>query len=251
MKCTILHETRGRMRVHTMQGAMSLQQADILEAYLNQTPGVTKATVYDRTGDAVICYDGPREEVTKALSSFAYANEQALAPEHSSRAMNREFEDKLVASLCWRGIKQLFVPSSVRTLITVARSVPYIKAGLMCLMHMKIQVPVLDATAISVSMLRKDFKTASSIMFLLGIGDILDEWTHKKSVADLAQTMSLNVDKVWKETDAGSVLVPVADVQVGDRIVIHTGNVIPLDGKVVAGRVCFKPALPVVKAFGV
>ena len=236
MKCTILHETRGRMRVHTMQGAMSLQQADILEAYLNQTPGVTKATVYDRTGDAVICYDGPREAVTKALSSFAYANEQALALEHSSRAMSREFEDKLVASLCWRGLKQLFVPSSVRTLITVARSVPYIKAGLTCLMHKKIQVPVLDATAISVSMLRKDFKTASSIMFLLGIGDILDEWTHKKSVADLAQTMSLNVDKVWKETDAGSVLVPVADVQVGDRIVVRTGGVIPLDGKVVAGE---------------
>ena len=224
------------MRVHAMQGAMSLQQADILEAYLNQTPGVTKATVYDRTGDAVICYDGLRETVTKALSSFAYANEQALASEHSSRAMSREFEDKLVASLCWRGLKQLFVPSSVRTLITVARSVPYIKAGLACLMHKKIQVPVLDATAISVSMLRKDFKTASSIMFLLGIGDILDEWTHKKSVADLAQTMSLNVDKVWKETDAGSVLVPVADVQAGDRIVVRTGSVIPLDGKVVAGE---------------
>ena len=224
------------MRVHTMQGAMSLQQADILEAYLNRVSGVTKATVYDRTGDAVICYDGPRETVTKALSSFAYAKEQALAPEHSSRTLNRDFEDKLVASLCWRGIKQLFVPSSVRTLITVARSVPYIKAGLTCLMRRKIQVPVLDATAITVSMLRKDFKTASSIMFLLGIGDILDEWTHKKSVADLAQTMSLNVDKVWKETDAGSVLVPVADVQVGDRIVIHTGNVIPLDGKVVSGE---------------
>lgn len=224
------------MRVHTMQGAMSLQQADILEAYLNRVSSVTKATVYDRTGDAVICYDGPRETVTKALSSFAYAKEQALAPEHSSRALNRDFEDKLVASLCWRGIKQLFVPSSVHALITVARSVPYIKAGLTCLMHRKIQVPVLDATAITVSMLRKDFKTASSIMFLLGIGDILDEWTHKKSVADLAQTMSLNVDKVWKETDAGSVLVPVADVQLGDRIVIHTGNVIPLDGKVVSGE---------------
>ena len=145
------------MRVHTMQGAMSLQQADILEAYLNRVSGVTKATVYDRTGDAVICYDGPRETVTKALSSFAYAKEQALAPEHSSRALNRDFEDKLVASLCWRGIKQLFVPSSVRALITAARSVPYIKAGLTCLMHRKIQVPVLDATAITVSMLRKDF----------------------------------------------------------------------------------------------
>ena len=236
MKCTILHETRGRMRVRTMQGAMSLRQADILEAYLRQIQGITKATVYDRTGDAVICYDAPRTAIIQALASFSYANEQALAPEHSSRAMSREFEDKLIASLCWRGMKQLFIPSSVRTLITVVRSVPYIKAGLNCLLHKKIQVPVLDAAAISVSMLRKDFETASSIMFLLGIGDILDEWTHKKSVADLAQTMSLNVDKVWKETDAGSVLVPVADVQVGDRIVVRTGGVIPLDGKVVAGE---------------
>lgn len=177
MKCTILHETRGRMRVHTMQGAMSLQQADILEAYLNRVSGVTKATVYDRTGDAVICYDGPRETVTKALSSFAYAKEQAPAPEHSSRALNRDFEDKLVASLCWRGIKQLFVPSSVHALITVARSVPYIKAGLTCLMHRKIQVPVLDATAITVSMLRKDFKTASSIMFLPA-----GHWRHSRRV---------------------------------------------------------------------
>ena len=224
------------MRVRTMQGAMSLRQADILEAYLRKIQGVTKATVYDRTGDAVICYDAPRTAIIQALASFAYANEQALAPEHSSRAMSREFEDRLVASLCWRGMKQLFIPSSVRTLITVVRSVPYIKAGLNCLLHKKIQVPVLDAAAISVSMLRKDFETASSIMFLLGIGDILDEWTHKKSVADLAQTMSLNVDKVWKETDAGSVLVPVADVQVGDRIVVRTGGVIPLDGKVVSGE---------------
>ena len=236
MKCTILHETRGRMRVRTMQGAMSLRQADILEAYLRQIQSVTKATVYDRTGDAVICYDAPRTAIIQALASFAYANEQALAPEHSSRAMSREFEDKLIASLCWRGMKQLFIPSAVRTLITVVRSVPYIKAGLNCLLHKKIQVPVLDAAAISVSMLRKDFETASSIMFLLGIGDILDEWTHKKSVADLAQTMSLNVDKVWKETDAGSVLVPVADVQIGDRIVVRTGSVIPLDGKVVFGE---------------
>jgi len=228
MKCTILHETRGRMRVRTMQGAMSLRQADILEAYLRQIQGITKATVYDRTGDAVICYDAPRTAIIQALASFSYANEQALAPEHSSRAMSREFEDKLIASLCWRGMKQLFIPSSVRTLITVVRSVPYIKAGLNCLLHKKIQVPVLDAAAISVSMLRKDFETASSIMFLLGIGDILDEWTHKKSVADLAQTMSLNVDKVWKETEA--------DVQVGDRIVVRTGGVIPLDGKVVSGE---------------
>ena len=224
------------MRVRTMQGAMSLRQADILEAYLRQIQGITKATVYDRTGDAVICYDAPRTAIIQALASFSYANEQALAPEHSSRAMSREFEDKLIASLCWRGMKQLFIPSTVCTLITVVRSVPYIKAGLNCLLHKKIQVPVLDAAAISVSMLRKDFKTASSIMFLLGIGDILDEWTHKKSVVDLAQTMSLNVDKVWKETDAGSVLVPVADVQIGDHIVVRTGSVIPLDGKVVSGE---------------
>ena len=139
MKCTILHETRGRMRVRTMQGAMSLQQADILEAYLKRIQGVTKATVYDRTGDAVICYDAPRTAIIHALASFAYANEQALTPEHSSRAMSREFEDKLIASLCWRGMKQLFIPNSVCTLITVTRAVPYIKAGLNCLLHKNIQ----------------------------------------------------------------------------------------------------------------
>ena len=244
------------MRVHTMQGAMSLQQADILEAYLNRVSGVTKATVYDRTGDAVICYDGPRETVTKALSSFAYAKEQALAPEHSSRALNRDFEDKLVASLCWRGIKQLFVPSSVRTLITVARSVPYIKAGMTCLMHRKIQVPVLDATAITVSMLRKDFKTASSIMFLLGIGDILDEWTHKKSVADLAGAMALNVDQVWVKAGQTEVLVPVSSVKEGDLVVVRTGNLIALDGKVVEGEAMVNQSsmtgesMPVVKHEG-
>ena len=236
MKCTILHETRGRMRVRTMQGAMSLRQADILEAYLRKIQGVTKATVYDRTGDAVICYDAPRTAIIQALASFAYANEQALAPEHSSRAMSREFEDKLFTSLCWRGMKQLFIPSAVRTLITAVRSVPYIKAGLNCLLHKKIQVPVLDAVAIGVSILRGDFETAGSIMFLLGIGDILDEWTHKKSVADLASTMSLNVDKVWQLTDSGEVLVPVRQVQPDDRIIVRTGGMIPLDGKIVDGE---------------
>ena len=231
------------MRVRTMQGAMSLRQADILEAYLRQIQGITKATVYDRTGDAVICYDAPRTAIIQALASFSYANEQALAPEHSSRAMSREFEDKLIASLCWRGMKQLFIPSSVRTLITVVRSVPYIKAGMTCLMHRKIQVPVLDATAITVSMLRKDFKTASSIMFLLGIGDILDEWTHKTSVDDLARTMSLNVDKVWiKEASGQEVLVSASRIRENDQIVVHMGNVVPFDGTVSDGEAMLNQA---------
>ena len=236
MKCTILHETRGRMRVHTMQGAMSLQQADILEAYLNRVSGVTKATVYDRTGDAVICYDGPRETVTKALSSFAYAKEQALAPEHSVRVLNREYEGKLIFRIVRRYTLKLILPAPLRAIRTVIRSLRFLREGIRCLLHGKIEVPVLDATAIAVSILRGDFETAGSVIFLLGIGELLDEWTHKKSVADLAGTMALQVDKVWLETTDGSVAVPVGDVRPGDRIIVRTGGMIPLDGHVVAGE---------------
>ena len=236
MKCTILHESAGRLRIRAAQGRMTLRQADILEAYLRNVRGVKNVTVYDRTCDAVIHYSGAREDIVAALAAFSYEKAGSLAPEHSSRALGREYQDKLVFAVCRRAVSKLFFPYPLRTALAVARSARYIKAGLSCLMHGKIKVPVLDATAITVSMLRGDFDTAGSIMFLLGVGDILDEWTHKKSVADLAQTMSLNVDKVWLETDAGSVLVPVGDVQVGDRITVRTGGMIPLDGKVVSGE---------------
>ena len=236
MRCTILHECAGRLRIHAQQRRMTLLQADILEAYLRRLPGVTSAAVYDRTCDAVICYRGPREQVISALARFSYEQAAELAPEHSSRTLNREYEEKLVLAVCRRAVSRLFFPAPLRTAMTAVRSVRYIKEGLDCLLRGRVQVPVLDATAVTVSMLRGDFETAGSIMFLLGVGDTLNEWTHKKSVADLAGTMALNVDKVWLETEQGSVLVPVGDVKAGDRITVRTGGMIPLDGKVISGE---------------
>ena len=242
MKCTILHETPGRMRVRMAQPRMTLLQADILEAYLRAVAGVDDVKVYDRTCDAVIVYSARRGEITAALSRFSYEASAALAPEHSSRALDREYQDRLVNAVLRRCINKLILPVPVRTVMTLWRSAHYIKAGLACLLHGKIQVPVLDATAIAVSMLRGDFATAGSIMFLLGVGETLDEWTHKKSVADLARSMALNVDKVWMQTAAGDVLVSVSDVKVGDVITVNTGNMIPLDGKVVDGEAMINQA---------
>ncbi len=242
MKCTILHETPGRMRVRMAQPRMTLLQADILEAYLRAVAGVDDVKVYDRTCDAVIVYSARRGEITAALSRFSYEASAALAPEHSSRALDREYQDRLVNAVLRRCINKLILPVPVRTVMTLWRAAHYIKAGLACLLRGKIQVPVLDATAIAVSMLRGDFATAGSIMFLLGVGETLDEWTHKKSVADLARSMALNVDKVWMQTEAGDVLVSVSDVKVGDVITVNTGNMIPLDGKVVDGEAMINQA---------
>ena len=236
MKCKILHESKGRLRIHIPQGRMTLAQADILEAYLLQLSCVTDAKVYDRTCDAVIFYHGQRDAVLTALATFRYQRAQALAPEHSGRALNREYQDKLFFTLCRRVINRTIMPLPIRTALTLCRSVRYLWAGLCCLRKGHIQVPVLDATAITVSLLRRDFKTAGSIMFLLSIGETLDEWTHKKSVADLARTMSLNVDHVWLDTEGGSVQVSLSEVEAGDRIIVRTGSMIPLDGKVVAGE---------------
>ena len=236
MRCTILHECAGRLRIHAQQRRMTLLQADVLETYLRRLPGVTSAAVYDRTCDAVICYRGPREQVISALARFSYEQAAELAPEHSSRTLNREYEEKLVLAVCRRAVSRLFFPAPLRTAMTAVRSVRYIKEGLDCLLRGRVQVPVLDAAAVTVSMLRGDFEIAGSIMFLLGVGDTLNEWTHKKSVADLAGTMALNVDKVWLETEQGSVLVPVGDVKAGDRITVRTGGMIPLDGKVISGE---------------
>ena len=238
MKCTVLHESKGRIRVRMAQKHMSILQADILEVYLKRTDGVVDAKVYDLTCDAVIFYKkkSDRADIISALASFSYEKCKDLTVEHSSRALNREFSDKLFFTLVRRCVNKFVFPVWLRTVITLFRSVKYIKAGLKCLLKGKIQVPVLDMTAIVVSLIRGDFATAGSIMFLLGIGDILDEWTHKKSVADLAGAMSINVDRVWLEGEDGNTLVPVGDVKVGDRIVVHTGNMIPLDGKVVSGE---------------
>ena len=236
MKCKILHESPGRMRIRTLCGAMSLRQADILEAYLKKVDGAKSVQVYDRTGDAVICYAGSRDAMLHALAVFSYARSEELAPEHSSRALNREFEDKLVFTVLRRAGNQLFLPSPIRTAIAIFRSAKYIKAGLTSLLHGRLTVSVLDATAVTVSMVRGDFATAGSVMFMLRLGEILEEWTHKKSVADLAGAMSLNVDKVWLKADGTEVLVPIGDVKAGDCIVVRTGGMIPLDGKVVNGE---------------
>lgn len=238
MKCNILHETPGRMRVHLALRRMSLREADLLEYDLKGVAGVVSVKVFDRTQDAVITYTCPRMDIVRALSSFSFTSERALArlPEHTSRALNREYEDKLVFTVCRRAFSRLFLPVPVQTAIALFRSVKYIRAGLSALLHGKLSVAVLDATAVTVSMVRGDFDTAGSVMFMLRLGEILEEWTHKKSVADLAGAMALNVDKVWLQSGETELLVPIGDVKPGDRMIVRTGNLIPLDGKVVSGE---------------
>ena len=238
MKCTILHESPGRLRVHLQCPAMTLHQADVLEYYLRAVDGVSDVKVYDRTRDAVILYTSGRGGVIAALASFSFPKAEALAlvPEHTPRALNREFEDKLAVTVMRRCISRLFLPVPVTTALAVIRSVRYIKEGLKALWHGRLSVAVLDATAVTVSLLRGDFSTAGSVMFMLRLGEILEDWTHKKSVADLAGAMSLNVDKVWLRVNDTEVLVPVSDVQEGDCVVVRTGSMIPLDGKVVSGE---------------
>ena len=238
MKCTILHESPGRLRVHLQCPAMTLHQADVLEYYLRSVAGVSDVKVYDRTRDAVILYTSGRGGVIAALASFSFPKAEALAlvPEHTPRALNREFEDKLAVTVMRRCISRLFLPAPVTTALAVIRSVRYIREGLKALWHGRLSVAVLDATAVTVSLLRGDFSTAGSVMFMLRLGEILEEWTHKKSVADLAGAMSLNVDKVWLRVNDTEVLVPVSDVQEGDCVVVRTGSMIPLDGKVVSGE---------------
>ena len=238
MKCNILHESAGRLRVHLHCGYMTLHQADVLEYYLRSISGVTEVKVYDRTQDAVVLYAGKRGDVIAALAVFSFPKAEAmeLVPEHTSRALNREFEDKLVMTVVRRCISRLFLPFPVTSALAVIRSVKYIKEGLKALWHGKLSVAVLDATAVTVSIVRGDFSTAGSVMFMLRLGEILEEWTHKKSVADLAGAMSLNVDKVWLQVNDTEVLVPVSDVKAGDCVVVRTGSMIPLDGKVVSGE---------------
>ena len=238
MKCKILHESAGRMRVHLDRRRMTLHQADVLEYYLRDIDGVSEVTVFDRTQDAVITYRADRAALIRALAAFSFDKAEAmdLVPDHTSRALNREFEDKLSWTVIRRVISKLFFPLPLTTALAVCHSIKYIREGIKALLHGKLSVAVLDATAVTVSMVRGDFSTASSVMFMLRLGEILEEWTHKKSVADLAGAMSLNVDHVWLKTDETEVLVSINDVKAGDRIVIRTGNLIPLDGRVVSGE---------------
>ena len=238
MKCTILHDTAGRLRVHLCCKRMTLRQADVLEYYLLAVDGVRSVKVYDRTRDAVVVYDAERECMIRALARFSFekAEKLDLAPEHTSRTLNREFEDKLALTVMRRCASNLFLPAPVTSALAVIRSAKYIKEGLLALWHRKLSVAVLDATAVTVSMVRGDFATAGSVMFMLRLGEILEEWTHKKSVADLASAMSLRVENVWQQVAGTEVLTKVTDVKPGDRIVIRTGGMIPLDGRVVEGE---------------
>ena len=238
MKFTIKHESRGRMRVHMEQYRMTYEQADTLLYVIHNHRNVTFVKVYDRTADAVIEYVGDREQIIELLRHFHY--ESATVPQTviktSGRELNNSYQEKLIGSVVWHYSKKLLLPWPIRTALTIGRSVKYIGMGLKCLLQRKIEVPVLDATAITVSLITKDFSTASSIMFLLGIGELLEEWTHKKSVDDLARSMSLNVSRVWLRTPENQeILVESSKIEKGDRVVVHMGNVIPFDGEVVDG----------------
>lgn len=236
---------------------MTLRQADVLEYYIRNIDGITDVKVYDRTADTVIFFRGSNKRIIEALAAFSFesAENEGLVPDHTSRVLNREFEDKLVMKVLLRFASKSFLPAPIRAGMAIIRSVRYISAGLKSLLNGKLSVSVLDATAVTVSLVRGDFSTASSVMFMLGLGELLEDWTHKKSVSDLAGAMSLNVDKIWLK-NGEETLVSVSDVKEGDRIIVRTGNMIPLDGKVVEGEAAVNQAsmtgeaLPVRKVCG-
>lgn len=238
MKFVIKHEIRGRMRIHLVQYRMSYAQADTLLYFLQNDAQVTKAKVYERTQDAVIFYTGSRRELISKLQHFRY--EYVEVPdgviENSNRQMNAEYQEKMVEKVILRYASKALLPYPIRACWTTLKSLRYISKGVKTLAAGKIEVPVLDATAIGVSILRGDYDTAGSIMFLLGIGELLEEWTHKKSVGDLARTMSLNIGKVWFVQDGTEVLVDAKKIAAGDEVVIHMGNTIPFDGIVIEGE---------------
>ena len=238
MKFQIRHEIRGRMRIHVIQSRMSFAQADTLQYYLEQCESVISAKIQNRTEDVTICYEGSKDAILEVLKAFSY--EKTDVPDayikNSGREMNQHYWDQLVEQTFWHFGNKLFLPFSVRAVITAVKSVKYIWKGLQTLFQGKIEVPVLDATAIGVSIIRGDFATAGSVMYLLGIGETLEEWTHKKSVGDLARSMSLNISKVWMMCDGQEILVSADNVQSGDEVRIHMGNVIPFDGTVTDGE---------------
>lgn len=238
MKFYIKHESRGRIRIHLAQKRMSSVQAETLLYYLQNQKQVSFAKVYDRTGDAVICYQGERSEIIRMVQTFHY--EEVELPteliESSGRELNNEYQEKLISKVIYHFGRKWFLPAPIRTAYTAVVSVKYIWKGIQTLAKGKIEVPVLDATAIGVSMFRGDYGTASSVMFLLGVGELLEEWTHKKSVGDLARSMSLNVGKVWLKKDGQEILVPSEKIVPGDEVVVHMGNLVPFDGEVSDGE---------------
>jgi len=238
VKFFIRHETRGRIRIHLDQKRMSYEQADTLAYYLENLNGVVTAKVYERTCDAVVCYQGSRAEIISGIRAFHYQDVEVPSQvlQSSGRALNSEYQEKLISKVICHYGRKLFLPYPLNAIYTTATSLKYIWKGIDTLLHRKIEVPVLDATAIGVSVFRQDFGTAGSIMFLLGIGELLEEWTHKKSVGDLARTMSLNVGKVWLKKDEQEILVESGEIQPGDEVVVRMGTVIPFDGTVTDGE---------------
>lgn len=244
MKCKILHESSGRIRLRAEMRRMTMEEADQLEAYLAALPGVRQATVYERTCDMVILYREGRKQVLDGVAAFRFDREAMVAstPENSGRALNRQYQEKLVNMVLFRAARVLFLPTPLQQLYTLFRSVRYLWHGARCLLRRKLEVEVLDALSIGVSIVRNDYSTAASVMFLLRLGELLEEWTRKKSLGDLARCMSLNVDRVWLKRSDTEVLVPITQVKAGDTICVHTGNVIPLDGRVLSGEACVNQA---------
>ena len=244
MKCKILHESSGRIRLRAEMRRMTMEEADQLEAYLAALPGVRQATVYERTCDMVILYREGRKQVLDGVAAFRFDREAMVAstPENSGRALNRQYQERLVNMVLFRAARVLFLPTPLQQLYTLFRSVRYLWHGARCLLRGRLEVEVLDALSIGVSIVRNDYSTAASVMFLLRLGELLEEWTRKKSLGDLARCMSLNVDRVWLKRSDTEVLVPITQVKAGDTICVHTGNVIPLDGRVLSGEACVNQA---------
>lgn len=238
MKCTILHEGKGRMRVHVENVRMTLHRADVLEAYLNHHDAIVHAAVYERTGDVVITYTGKRTAAIAVLAGYKFdvAEYDALVTSADSRRLNREYQDKMFDLVAGRCLRKLFLPAPLDAAYTAFRSIRFLWKGVRCVLSRRLEVEVLDALSIGVSLLRGDFGTAGSVMFLLNLGSLLEEWTRKKSLDDLARSMALNVDKVWVLSQGTEVLVPLTKVRSGDEVVVRSGNMIPLDGTVLEGE---------------
>ena len=258
MKCTILHEGKGRIRVHVEKVRMTLHRADVLEAYLNRNDAIVHAAVYERTGDVVITYTGKRSAAVAILAGYKFdvPENDALVTSADSRKLNREYQDKMFNLVAGRCLRKLFLPAPIAAAYTVFRSIGFIWKGVRCALSRKLEVEVLDALSIGVSILRGDYGTAGSVMFLLNLGSLLEEWTRKKSLDDLARSMALNVDKVWVRSQGTEVLVPLTKVRSGDEVVVRSGNMIPLDGTVLEGEAMVNQAaltgesMPVRKAEG-
>ena len=258
MKCTILHEGKGRMRVHVEKVRMTLHRADVLEAYLNHHDAIVHAAVYERTGDVVITYTGKRTAAIAILAGYKFdvAEYDALVTSADSRRLNREYQDKMFDLVAGRCLRKLFQPAPLDAAYTAFRSIRFLWKGVRCVLSRRLEVEVLDALSIGVSLLRGDFGTAGSVMFLLNLGSLLEEWTRKKSLDDLARSMALNVDKVWVRSQGTEVLVPLTKVRSGDEVVVRSGNMIPLDGTVLEGEAMVNQAaltgeaMPVRKAEG-